>query len=474
MGQIRSFLACHNVTGAYLKHFDQSTIVRLACTCLRQSSSFPCLETKLNLDRFLSAFSSKFRGPIKLSPMSELPKVPGWLQVAHRADHLAIALQVLQERERTRGHARTASRHKANPSRTYRIAHLPSTILANEADIDHYSISIACQPENRVLNRYSDIKPYDRTRVVVGHGGAEPSGRYLNASWVRELVGGKWWIATQAPLPETSHAFLSVFLQPISFPPSDLHPLPQPTNSETSRIRTVVQLTRNYEHGMRKAHMYFPPLEGQSWVIPPEAGCTAPSVKVTLTSIEELQHSHCTKSTISIQQLSPAEEEMGEPVVFRHMLFSSWPDHGVPEPEDRAALLKFLYLVDETNRDISSQPTESHADLDPDPPIMVNCSAGVGRTGSFIALCSLLRCHGFLPPSISSVQDPQPRSPELTPSRLGPLPDSLKEDLVAQEIDSLREQRPCMVQRDEQALLIYEVLITAFIDDPERGGHGWK
>jgi protein-tyrosine phosphatase len=135
------------------------------------------------------------------------------------------------------------------------------------------------------------------------------------------------------------------------------------------------------------------------------------------------------------------------------MMYAAWPDHGVPENEDQASLLAFMRLVDETNKDTSYQ-----TNLHPDPPIMVNCSAGIGRTGSFIALCSLLRADGLLGPGCGSLTTPSP----LPASPLGPLPDGLKDDLVAQEVDSLREQRPGMVQRDEQIMLIYEVLASAF------------
>ena len=53
--------------------------------------------------------------------------------------------------------------------------------------------------------------------------------------------------------------------------------------------------------------------------------------------------------------------------------------------------------------------------------------------------------------------------PPLPLSPLGPLPEELQGDMVAQEIDSLREQRPGMVQRDDQVVMIYETLIAAFI-----------
>jgi protein-tyrosine phosphatase len=144
------------------------------------------------------------------------------------------------------------------------------------------------------------------------------------------------------------------------------------------------------------------------------------------------------------------------------MLYDAWPDHGVPERKDYATLLNFLRLVDLTNKDISSQPHSG--DLDPDPPIIVGCSAGVGRTGSFVALSSLLRVHDliFAPctPAVRLVHSPA--QPLLPPSPLGPLPDILRQDLIAHEIDSLREQRPGMVQRKEQILLIYEALTLAF------------
>ncbi|KAI0078846.1 phosphatases II [Panus rudis PR-1116 ss-1] len=396
---------------------------------------------------------------------SSAPEVPAWLKRSHDIDHISIVLQVLADRESIRESARAASRHRSHPSRTHRLIHLPSVLTKNPDSLQHYSVSIAYRPEYQAFNRYSNVAPYDRTRVVIGQQGKEPLGRYLNASWVRELHGGKWWIATQAPLPTTTHAYLTVLLQPITRPPTELHPSNSSHDGDkTSRIRTVVQLTQHIEGGMRKAHIYFPPMVGESWIVQPEHGSQAPTYKVTLKETRDIVEAHCVESIVSLETVSASHKEFGEPVVFRHMLYASWPDHGVPRREDRHALLNFVHLVDRVNRDVSWQPLQAQSNLDSDPPIMVNCSAGIGRTGSFIAISSLMRAHGLLPPVQSHLEDSSTGIPSLPPSPLGPLPDEVKDDLVAQEVDMLREQRPGMVQRPDQVSLIYEMLLTAFVE----------
>ncbi|KAI0673800.1 phosphatases II [Trametes maxima] len=396
-----------------------------------------------------------------------IPGLPKWLQDAHNAAHITVVLRILQKRERTRIAARTASAHQSHPSKRHRLSHIASTIVTKTEHVDHYSVSAGLDPVNGRDNRYADIIPYDRTRVVVcpgepSHGcsGSCTSGRYLNANWVRELAGGKWWIATQAPLPHTAHTFLSVILEGISPPPGT-----QFSNVRNlNRVRTIVQLTQNLEGGMRKAHIYFPPVAGQSWVLEPDPGRTDPAIEVTLVRTQTIEDAHCVQSVVSLQPLSPSRTRIGDPVVFQHLLYASWPDHGVPAREDRDGLLRFTRLVDEANRDLSLYT--GVVDLDPNPPIMVNCSAGVGRTGAFIAISSLLRRYHLLSPATKPDESVSP----LPPSVLGPLPEDIEDDLIAQEVDSLREQRPGMVQRDDQVVLIYETLVAAFAAAPASEG----
>ncbi|KAF8918852.1 protein-tyrosine phosphatase-like protein, partial [Mucidula mucida] len=286
----------------------------------------------------------------------------------------------------------------------------------NPSTVSHYSVEDGMRKHE--FNRYMDICPYDRNQIHIGS-------RYLNASWVLERHGGKWWIAAQAPLPSTSHAFLSLLLNPVL----------TPANSRTSHVRTVVQLTRHIESGITKAHPYFPSTIGDTMILDPETDCELPPLEATLDNAEYIKSASCLISTVSIR--SAGNEK---PYTFKHILYDAWPDHGVPTDDDRQTLFSLLKLVESTNKSLSAD----------DPPVVVGCSAGVGRTGSFIALASLLRAHQVLPSA------KYPTRPEAIPqSQLGPVP---MDDAVVEEIDFLREQRPCMVQRNEQVILIYEML----------------
>jgi len=355
--------------------------------------------------------------------------VPAWLQRGQSFDYLYQVLTTLDAREQLRAESRSASK-SYDPG----YHHPPPEVDEQRPDkslIDFYSVSVGGNPAQRIANRYADVEPYDRTRL-------DPVGHYLNANWVRELHGKKWWIATQAPLPNTAYTFLSVLLEPV-LPPG----LP------TSRVRTIVQITKDVEGGRRKAHPYFPHTIGDSTVVREAQGqgFSDRSFRVTLTARKIIEDAHCTQSTVVITpQIQDVDQ--GPPVLFNHLLYTAWPDHGVPEPGDSQALINFIAQVDNTNR-IQTSPTD-----DADPPVMINCSAGIGRTGAFITLSSLLRSHSRLPPAPDLTRP----HPPLPPSPLGPLPPEVSEDLIVQEIDSCREQRPGMVQTDAQVVFLYQIL----------------
>ncbi|KAF5383996.1 hypothetical protein D9757_006975 [Collybiopsis confluens] len=422
--------------------------------------------------------------------------VPSWLQASYSNSHIQSVLTALAEREAARLSLRMDSVQAARASNT------PGP--TNES---YYSVVTAVQPENIRKNRYTDVLPYDRTRVRVKDAmtGGET---YLNANWVQEKYGQKLWIASQAALPRTTYTFLSLLLDsggavppsPVTTNGTPSDPSPSLTKAALIRPRTVVQLTQNVESGHRKAHPYFPDVIGQTMIITPDTLELPPSpmpqaLKVTLLAQERIQEACCVKSVVEVKPIADApasvsssvtapkynaddsEDEYGEdgqslqhnqtsrPTIFTHLMYHAWPDHSVPSPADRAALFEFVQLVEQVNRTPSGSNMGyvSSSDSTEDPPVIVGCSAGIGRTGSFVAMSSLLRQAGFLSPAKGGINLTSDSTTTDVNGHFSPLPPNLANDLVAQEIDSLREQRPGMVQRPEQAVLVYEMMMGAYV-----------
>jgi protein-tyrosine phosphatase len=132
------------------------------------------------------------------------------------------------------------------------------------------------------------------------------------------------------------------------------------------------------------------------------------------------------------------EGEKSDRVVW-HFLYKKWPDFGVPANEDLDSFFTLMKL----SRDYSSV----------DEPRIIHCSAGVGRTGTFITLEHLIR--------------------ELDAGYLEDYDgDGEGEDLIFKTVDALREQRRSMVQAEGQYLFIYQVLRKLWQDKygvPEEG-----
>ncbi|OJA18070.1 hypothetical protein AZE42_05430 [Rhizopogon vesiculosus] len=185
---------------------------------------------------------------------------------------------------------------------------------------------------------------------------------------------------------------------------------------------------------------------------------------VELRQQKRVDKAYRAQSKVSVIPVTSTNPQDAVVFKFTHLLYTTWPDHEVPEDEDQASLLAFVRLVHRVNKleDTSLLPPSTN--IDPDPLIMANSSTGIGRTGSFITISSLLREYHLLSdtPSLNPLAPPPAPISLLPSSPLGPLPKELQEDLIAQEIDGLREQRPGMVPRDEQIHLIYEILSQAF------------
>lgn len=153
-----------------------------------------------------------------------------------------------------------------------------------------------------------------------------------------------------------------------------------------------------------------------------------------------------------------ASPEGGEEKIIYHFLYKKWPDFGVPALEDLDSFFTLMQLSREKN---------AH----PNNPRIVHCSAGVGRSGTFIALEHLMR---ELDAGVLEDWDEQVKSfsssPTVSEGGSGGGGgewdrDGLEgDDIIFDTVNALREQRKMMVQAEGQYLFIYEVMRKLWVD----------
>ncbi|GAA5892856.1 hypothetical protein JCM5296_006024 [Sporobolomyces johnsonii] len=306
---------------------------------------------------------------------------------------------------------------------------------------------------NMSKNRYGDIVCYDRTRVLPPFPATAASDEppYVNASLVREPdlgfpeseVPRRWWIAAQAPIPTTVHDFLSLLLaSPTSHA---FQSSTSPSPPALPLVSLIVQLTPLVEGRREKCHPYFPSEPGEEWELPSSTERQGEGVWIRLESKDE-------RDGARTSELSVGKEggETGRRVT--HVEYLGWRDHGVPESP--LHLLRFIQRMNTLNASLSSSIAPA--------PILLHCSAGVGRTGTYITLSSLLPVLSRLRISPSSLPPP----PSSLDHPLAPYPAKNTipgtVDYVGLTIDGLRDQRTTMVQTTEQILWVFKALVDAW------------
>ena len=222
----------------------------------------------------------------------------------------------------------------------------PSNALAPPARADDPPPSSSSQ-STLSSSRYFNVIPYEHNRVKLVAG---PSGNdYVNASYVRSGSddASEWrYIAAQGPLRETIGDFWTMVVQ--------------------QEVRAIVMLTDFVEDGVPKCEVYLPLRAGQQMVChASERG--GGSLSVTTTSAvmagEGIEH----------RQLE-VRIDGGVPFLVHHFRYLHWPDHGTPARLDSIADLSGL---------VRAMGTSS--------PVVVHCSAGIGRTGTFCMVDVTLR-----------------------------------------------------------------------------------
>ncbi|XP_060595140.1 receptor-type tyrosine-protein phosphatase kappa-like [Ruditapes philippinarum] len=241
----------------------------------------------------------------------------------------------------------------------------------------------ALKKKNIIKNRYRNLYAYDDTRVVLKTDEASQSD-YINACYVHGFTTFKQYIASQGPTKEILVDFWRMIWQ-----------------EESSRI---VMLTNLIEEGKEKCEQYWPE-EGTSHVFG--------NIIVHTEKIDNF--SQFVKRTFQVKK--EGSKQKSRTVTQYH--FTAWPDKGVPKYA--SSLVQFTNKV-------------KYDSVEQNGPIVVHCSAGVGRTGTFIALDFLTeqgKAMGYID--------------------------------VLGTITAFRSQRVCLVQTLDQYIFVHHALVESLM-----------
>ncbi|CAJ1976846.1 unnamed protein product [Sphenostylis stenocarpa] len=251
--------------------------------------------------------------------------------------------------------------------------------------------SVALDAVNSIKNRYTDVLPFDENRVVLKSStDYRPAAQgYINASLVSTSSPGNvsQFVATQGPLPHTYEDFWEMIIQ--------------------YRCPAIIMLTRLVDNYKMKCGDYFQAEDG-----PREVG--------NISVIGKWMNTTETSLVLRLLEVNHREVE-DAPISVLHIQYPEWPDHGVPK--DTLAV-----------REIWKRLCHLPPNLGP---IVVHCSAGIGRTGTYCTIHNTIQ--RILAGDMSAVD-------------------------IANTIAVFRSQRIGMVQTQDQYIFCYKAIIDELED----------
>ncbi|CAH8616143.1 unnamed protein product [Schistosoma intercalatum] len=246
---------------------------------------------------------------------------------------------------------------------------------------------------NKPKNRYANVIAYDHSRVVLQSIDCVPGSDYINANYIDGYRRMNAYIATQGPTPETFSDFWRMIWE--------------------QRVSIIVMMTRLEERSRVKCDQYWPSRGPESFA----------SGLLLVKPVDTIELAYYTIRTFHLTARG-IEDECRE---VKHFQFTGWPDHGVPEYP--IPLLLFIRRVRATLAPNTNNMFQSNHNVE-QAPIVVHCSAGVGRTGAFIVIDIMLERLKY----------------EKTVDIYGC-------------VKALRKQRNFMVQTEDQYIFIHSALL---------------
>ncbi|KAG7866973.1 hypothetical protein KL918_003168 [Ogataea parapolymorpha] len=256
---------------------------------------------------------------------------------------------------------------------------------------------------NRDRNRYSDVLPFDKNRVRL----RSRDNDYINASWLELTCGdgvGRY-IATQGPTAATWRHFWQMCFE-------------QCVNEVV-----IVMLTPLFEGGREKCYKYWSENDFRA----------GDGLVLEFGGVRESESGHFT-----VRHWTLRDETSGALKPVTQYQFHEWADFSAPEQAPSLVEL--------------SNSVHSHDTTDP---IVVHCSAGVGRSGTFIAV------DYFLQHCTASLTAPD--TDDAREDLITPVNNHEVRDPVLEIVLELRSQRVLMVQQFEQFAFIYDCLRQYYI-----------
>ncbi|XP_029868162.1 tyrosine-protein phosphatase non-receptor type 3 isoform X5 [Aquila chrysaetos chrysaetos] len=242
------------------------------------------------------------------------------------------------------------------------------------------AVTCAKVPQNMDKNRYKDVLPYDATRIIL-----QGDEDYINANYVNMEIPSvgivNRYIATQGPLPHTCAHFWQVVWD--------------------HKLSLIIMLTTLTERGRTKCHQY--------WPDPPDV--------MEYGSFRVRCHSEDCTIAYVVREMVITNVETEQQHTVTHLQYVAWPDHGVPD--DSMDFLEFVTCM---------RPKRVENE-----PVLVHCSAGIGRTGVLVtmetAMCLIERNQPVYPLDI---------------------------------VRKMRDQRAMMVQTSSQYKFVCEAILRVY------------